>query len=209
MPPATPAPGIQWNGQNANALYGAYQNTNDQALRDSMVRDMQGSDNGAAFNAAMRGSGNVLSGGPGGQYSYQGGHMGAPGGGMAQPQGDFGQRAAANIDAQRQRIGDLKGGAQQQPVSSWSSQGNMDPKGMPAQPGQVDRIGSIDPRTGQNASMAEMVGAVNTGIRGPSVNALNARQNGMTSRAYYQPGASPWGQPTTYGNVAAQQGLQK
>lgn len=117
--PRPPAPmpsqpnNITWNGQNAAAAYNAYQNTNDQAMRDAMIRDMQGQDNGAGFNAAMRGAGYMLNGGPGGQYSYTGGHQGAP-----QPQANtpFGG-GFANAVYQAQ------GAVQKPQVSTYSSQG--------------------------------------------------------------------------------------
>lgn len=112
--PAVPIPNnITWNGQNAAAAYNAYQNTNDQALKDAMVRDMQGQDNGAGFNAAMRGAGYMLNGGPGGQYSYTGGHQGAP---PPQANTPFGGGFA---DAVHQ----AQAAVQKPQVSTYSSQG--------------------------------------------------------------------------------------
>lgn len=62
--------GNPWNAQNANNYYQNYLNAQGPA-KDAMIRQMQGADNGAAFNAAMKQGGNVLTGGAGGQYGYQ------------------------------------------------------------------------------------------------------------------------------------------
>lgn len=67
--------GTQWTPQIASQIYHSYENTNDQGLRDAMIRDMQGTDNAQGFNNAMRAGGYMLNGGPGGQYSYTGGHQ--------------------------------------------------------------------------------------------------------------------------------------
>lgn len=71
------AQGQPFNPQSAQALYNQYQGLNGGAGGEDLIRQMQGTDNGAGFNAAMRQGGNMLSGGPGGQYSYQGGYQAA------------------------------------------------------------------------------------------------------------------------------------
>jgi hypothetical protein len=63
--------------QNAPGLYQQYQGMQPGADRDALVRQMQGSDQGAAFRAAMRGANYQLDQGPGGTFSYSGG-PGAP-----------------------------------------------------------------------------------------------------------------------------------
>lgn len=68
-----------FNADSAQQLYNQYQGAQPGADRDNLVKMMQGGDNGAAFNQAMRSGGNMLSGGANGQYSYSGGHQGAPG----------------------------------------------------------------------------------------------------------------------------------
>jgi hypothetical protein len=54
----------------ATGLYGQYQGATDQAQKDAMIRAMQGSDQGAAFNAAMKGAGYGLNPGEGGGFNY-------------------------------------------------------------------------------------------------------------------------------------------
>lgn len=66
-------------GSSAPDAYNQYQRLAPGAERDSLVRQMQGNDNGAAFNSAMRNQGYMLNSAPGGAFSYTGGHQGAPG----------------------------------------------------------------------------------------------------------------------------------
>ena len=104
--PPSGSPYDQQGSQNAQNLWSQYQGAQPGQGRDDLIRQMQGTDNGAAFNANMKNGGWVRTDSPGGNYSY------------SQPGG---------VTDQVQRMQDAQGlNRQGQPLTQqWSSQGNQ------------------------------------------------------------------------------------
>jgi hypothetical protein len=115
---------------NAPALYQQYQNMAPGAERDALVRQMQGSDSGGAYNAAMKQAGWQLNPSQNGQFTYSQAPQ------AASPYGPGGPSLASAMAQQNgpqaPRNADSVAGSAPPPSGStgtWSSQGPQAPFG--------------------------------------------------------------------------------